>query len=177
MKVFIGGARQLRSLNKNITERLDNIYQKQFEILIGDATGIDEEVQKYYFNKRYDNVIIYASNGKVRHNVGNWEVKGVEVPKNVTGFDFYAAKDLQMSNDADYGFMIWNGKSKGTWNNICNLTNMNKPVLVYVTTYKRFFKVTSTAEAEKLKEFISKKDDFESVNQINGMAFQQLTLF
>ena len=46
MKVFIGGARQLRSLNKNITERLDNIYQKQFEILIGDATGIDEEVQK-----------------------------------------------------------------------------------------------------------------------------------
>ena len=35
----------------------------------------------------------------------------------------------------------------------------------------------SPEAAEKLKEIISKKDDFESINQINGMAFQQLTLF
>ena len=73
------------------------------------------------------------------------------------------------------GILGCNGYEKT--DNVCNLTNMNKPVLVYVTTYKRFFKVTSTAEAEKLKEIISKKDDFESINQINGMAFQQLTLF
>lgn len=34
-----------------------------------------------------------------------------------------------MAKAADYGFMIWNGKSKGTLNNIINLVQYNKNVL------------------------------------------------
>lgn len=36
-----------------------------------------------------------------------------------------------MANEADYGFMIWDGKSRGTLNNTINLVAQNKKVLVY----------------------------------------------
>ena len=39
---------------------------------------------------------------------------------------YYRAKDLAMVEDADCGFMIWNGESKGTLNNILNLLYMDK---------------------------------------------------
>ena len=62
----------------------------------------------------------------------------VKIDDNVKGFDFYAAKDLAMAKAADYGFMIWNGSSKGTLNDIINLTLLDKKVLVYYTPDKSF---------------------------------------
>lgn len=55
-----------------------------------------------------------------------------------------------MTKDADYGFMIWNGKSKGTLNNIINLTKQNKKVLLYYTPHKKFYTINTLAMAEKL---------------------------
>lgn len=49
------------------------------------------------------------------------------------GFDFYKQKDMAMANEADYGFMIWDGESRGTLNNVINLISQNKTVLVYLT--------------------------------------------
>ena len=69
--------------------------------------------------------------GNVRNNFGNWFVQNVSVEPNITGFDFYAKKDLEMAKKADIGFMIWNGKSRGTFNNIVNLLKMNKEVVLY----------------------------------------------
>ncbi|WP_407272665.1 hypothetical protein [Radiobacillus sp. PE A8.2] len=78
---------------------------------------------------KYSNVKVYASNGRTRNNIGGWEVINVKVAPDVKGFNFYAAKDLAMAEAADYGFMIWNGISRGTHNNILNLINRNKKVL------------------------------------------------
>jgi len=38
-----------------------------------------------------------------------------------------------MVKDTDYGFMIWDTKSKGTLNNIVNLLREKKTVIVYVS--------------------------------------------
>ena len=46
-------------------------------------------------------------------------------------FDFYKQKDIVMAEDADYRFMIWDGQSRGTLNNIINLLQKDKKVLVY----------------------------------------------
>ena len=152
MKVFIGGARQLHALNPVVINKLQNTINKKFEILIGDASGIDASVQRYYSDNNYRSVIIYASNGKARNNIGQWYVKSVDVPKGVTGFDFYVQKDIQMAIDADYGFMIWNGKSKGTWNNVINMTKQNKMVLLYLSINKKIYKLSSLEEAERFKK-------------------------
>lgn len=39
--VFIGGSRRLSKINKDIRQRIDNIINNRYTILIGDANGID----------------------------------------------------------------------------------------------------------------------------------------
>jgi hypothetical protein len=39
-------------------------------------------------------------------------------------FAYYAAKDLAMAQDAKCGVMLWDGRSKGTLNNIQNLLRL-----------------------------------------------------
>lgn len=151
MKIFIAGPRALKSLNKAVKERLTNILDNNFTILVGDANGIDRQIQQFCFDNKYNSVKIFASNGKARNNIGEWEVENIEVSPTIKGFDFYAAKDLEMAKHADYGFMIWNGKSKGTLNNIYNLIKLNKRVLVYLTTTKTFYVINNINDIEGLK--------------------------
>ena len=43
-----------------------------------------------------------------------------------------------MAEAADYGLMLWDGKSKGTVNNVVNLSRDHKPVVVYVAPTREF---------------------------------------
>lgn len=150
MKVFIAGPRAISKLNKRIEERLHNIYSSQMTVIVGDANGIDKAIQEYFFRLGYQNVFVYASQGKARCNIGSWNVENVEVEKKLKGFDFYAAKDIRMAEEADYGFMIWNGKSKGTLNNVINLINRNKKTLIYFTPGNEFYLVKSFVDIESI---------------------------
>ena len=132
MKIFIAGPRAMRSLNGQVLERLQGILQKDYTILVGDANGADKAVQQYFAGRGYANVVVYATDGKARNNLGGWPVQAVDAPDGAKGFAFYAAKDRAMAQDADYGFMLWNGESKGTLNNIVNLLGYGKKVLVYL---------------------------------------------
>jgi len=143
MKIFIAGPRAVSELNHAITNRIDNIIKQDFEILVGDASGIDSAIQRECYNKGYKSVKVYASNGSARNNVGNWKVELVDVPNRLKGFEYYAAKDYQMAVDADYGFMIWNGKSKGTLNNMINLLKFNKMVILYYIPEGNLYKITN----------------------------------
>ena len=57
-----------------------------------------------------------------------------------------------MSDEADYGFMLWDGKSTGTLNNILNLCERNKKVLVYFSPAKSFYSVKDMQDVSKLLE-------------------------
>lgn len=150
MKVFIAGPRALSSLDEKVQNRLLNIIDHNLTVIVGDANGIDKAVQQFLHDRHYRNVIVYASGGEARNNIGDWPVKGIVVPNKVKGFEFYAAKDKKMAEDADYGFMIWNGKSKGTFNNIINLTKQRKKVLLYFTLHKKFYVFKSYEELQEL---------------------------
>jgi len=150
MKILIAGPRAVSGLADQIKEKLHDICEKGFHVLVGDADGIDKAVQVYLSSLRYDNVIVYASNGKARNNIGNWPVEAVPVSADVRGFDFYAMKDKAMAADADYGFMIWNGKSRGTLSNIVNLLGTGKKSLVYFIPRHSYICIDSFAKLEKL---------------------------
>jgi hypothetical protein len=143
MKVFIAGPRAIRTLSPTVQERLRNIIEQKITVLVGDASGIDKMIQEYFSDANYKDVLVYASNGVARNNVGQWKVQNVPVRDNATGFAFYVEKDKAMADNADYGFMIWNGKSKGTLNNMVNLVSFNKEVLLYFTPHKRFYHINS----------------------------------
>jgi len=150
VKVFIAGPRAISKLNKHVEERLHNIYSMRLTVIVGDANGIDKAVQEYFFSMGYQNVLVYASQGKARCNIGGWKVVTVEVEKKLKGFDFYAAKDIRMAEEADYGFMIWNGKSKGTLNNVINLINRNKKTLIYLNPRNEFYTVKKLTDIESI---------------------------
>ena len=42
-----------------------------------------------------------------------------------------------MAEAAEYGLMLWDGKSKGTVNNVVNLSRDHRPVVVYVAPTKQ----------------------------------------
>ena len=132
MKIFIAGARSVKTLPPIVEKKMYSIYQRGFDILVGDCYGVDTSVQKFYAGLNYKNIIVYASNGKARNNIGNWNIRNVPVENNIRGFDFYKQKDNAMADDADYGFMIWDGESRGTLNNMIHLVMSNKDVLVYL---------------------------------------------
>lgn len=139
--IFIAGPRAIKKLDTKVLLKLKNLQEKNFIINVGDASGVDKLIQGFYHNLNYDNVNVFASNGKARNNLGNWIVNKVNVEKSIKGFEFYAQKDKAMAEQSDLGFMIWNGKSKGTLNNIINLRKENKYIVVYLTTLKEFFKI------------------------------------
>ena len=139
MRVFIAGPRLINDLDENITEKLNSICDKGYNILVGDASGIDSLTQKFLAKRQYKSVQVYSSNGRVRNNYGNWKIKNVKVDSQIQGFEFYAQKDIKMVEDCDIGFMIWNGESKGTFNNILNLLNSRKSVVLYFVNYGKFY--------------------------------------
>ena len=177
MKVFIAGPRAVRELDENVVKKLDNICKKDYEILVGDASGIDSTVQEYLKSTDYKNVVVYASNGRARNNLNHWNVVDVKVDENIKGFDFYVQKDIQMAKDADAGFMVWNGESKGTFNNILNLLGQQKRVFLYFVNTMTFYLFKTKEEFERfislniklsksLKKMLetSHKKDFEQVS-------------
>ncbi len=150
MKVFIAGPRAVSKLNTDVETRLKTLIDKGITVLVGDANGIDKAVQEYYSKSHYENVIVYSSAGKTRNNLGKWKVESVEVEKGLRGFDFFQQKDMAMAKDADHGFMIWNGESKGTLSNIINLISFNKKVLVYFLSEKQFITLNKMIELNEL---------------------------
>jgi len=137
--VFVAGSRALSKLNAQIKERLDNIVKQNFAVLVGDANGIDKAVQRYLAERGYQNVVVYCME-VCRNNVGNWPARGHMAESGLRhDRQYYTIKDLAMAKDASCGFMIWDGKSKGTLTNVINLVNADKKVLLYSAPKKHFF--------------------------------------
>lgn len=150
MKIFIAGARSVKELNASVQKKMLSIYEKGYDVLVGDCYGVDSSVQRFYANLGYDNVFVYASNGRARNNIGHWNIKSVSVPTEIRGFDFYKQKDIAMAKEADYGFMIWDGESRGTLNNTINLIMQNKNVLLYLTTINKMLIVKTLDDLNRI---------------------------
>lgn len=142
-KVFISGTSKIKlkdsgfyrdKLPKAITDKVDSYMKDNCHILIGDAPGIDTEVQKYLAKKGYRNVTVYTiskdkprsysdSNGKL-----GWGVKNVSGSEQVD-------KDKAMSKDAHMGFaVILEDGATATRNNIQRMDEDGKDVEVFSLT-------------------------------------------
>ena len=155
-KVFIAGPLKIRTLDKNIKERLDNIIRNKIEVLIGDANGIDAAVQEYLFMKRYNNVTVYCIN-KPRNNIGNWKIKSTPC-EGAVSFPDYVKKDIAMAHDTDFGFMIWNGRSNGTLNNTLNLLEQGKKTRLYHKPTRKFYTIVKLKDLEELLNHCDNED-------------------
>lgn len=132
MKIFISGSKTISKLPDLAKTFIDQFLENGDEILIGDCYGVDAVVQKYIESKGFNNVTIYCSGATPRNNfTSNAKIHScVEAAKGLTGSAFHYVKDIQMANDCDQALMIWDGKSKGTAENLKRIKEMGKPFVV-----------------------------------------------
>ena len=149
-KVFIAGSRQLSRLNADVKRRIDTMIEKGFTILVGDANGADKAVQRYLAEKGYRNVVVHCMAHNCRNNVGAWPAREIVAPREARGFAYYSMKDQAMVDDAAYGFMLWDGESKGTLNSVINMIRQDKLVVVYFAPRKAFQNIRSVDDVVDL---------------------------
>lgn len=160
--VFVSGSRHLGRINDMIRDRIGNMIDRNFRIVVGDANGADKALQKSLADARYANVVVFCSGDICRNNVGEWDERHVPVDSRLKGRAFYTQKDMAMAAEADYGFVLWDGKSAGSVSNVLELLKREKSVVVYFAPEKQFFSLSSLNDAKALFE----RCDADSVNAI-----------
>jgi hypothetical protein len=169
IKVFLGGSRKIPRLAKPVRERIDTIVKKGLWVLVGDANGADKTLQKYLAEKNYRKVTVFCSGNQCRNNIGNWEIHKVKTERKKKDFLYFVAKDIAMCDEADYGFMLWDGKSKGTLNNVMELLGKHKDVVVYFSPKKSFLTLRAIVDIQKLFDICSPNDISNIVRELEQL--------
>lgn len=169
-KIFIGGSRKLGKLNSKVLARLDSIMAHNYTVLIGDANGADKAIQTYLHRKNYDNVLVYCVENDCRNNVGNWHINLVKPPHKKKDIFFYQAKDLAMEKDSDFGFMIWDGLSKGTFHNLLNLLRDEKHTIIYFSRDNNFHALRKISDLKVMLTSCSFSDTEQLLLTLNSIV-------
>lgn len=182
-RVFVSGSMRIKNLDENVLERINNIISSQYEVILGDADGVDSSIQSYLKSQEVEFVTVYCSGRNPRNNIGYWNIKSIETKAKPGTREFFTAKDIVMADDSDYGLMIWDSQSTGTLSNCIELLKRGKPSLVYINKNKMFIEINSVDDLRELLSFMSKsaflKADLKlGINSwVESFQFSQATLF
>ncbi len=154
-KVFISGSMRIKNLDNNVINRIKNIIDSEYQVIVGDADGVDASIQQYLNQEQMQSVVVYCSGNNPRNNIGHWHIKKTETNYCPGTRAFFTAKDLKMAEDCDYGLMVWDSKSTGTLSNTIELLKRNKISLVYINKIKEFLKIKEASDLEKLISYMS----------------------
>ena len=149
-RVFVGGSSHISRLPEQARVRLQNVMERRHSVLVGDANGVDKAVQWYLADAHYDRVTVYCSGDKCRNNIGCWETRKVSTQEGRRDFNFYAAKDREMAKEAEFGLMIWDGKSLGTILNVLRLIDGSKKAVLIDVSDKQQVTLSSKEDWEAL---------------------------
>lgn len=182
-KVFISGSMRIKNLDNDVLTRINNIIDSNYQVIVGDADGVDSSIQRYLVSRRTNSVVVYCSGEKPRNNIGQWITEKIETDMPPGTRAFFTAKDIKMAEDCDYGFMVWDTKSTGTLSNTIELLKRKKVSLVYINKEKEFLKIKEILDLEKLISYMS-DSAFEKADKklrlrekINSFKYKQEALF
>jgi hypothetical protein len=173
----------IKKINTEVLERINNVIELGYQVLVGDADGVDTSIQNYLLEKKAKSVLVYCTGDQPRNNIGKWPVNRIQTKYSPGTRAYFTAKDLEMAEDCDYGLMIWDTKSTGTLSNGIELLKRDKKTLVFVNKERKFIKVKSVSDLEDLisymsesaKEKADKKIRFRS--KIESFKNEQSSLF
>ncbi|MCR8696237.1 MULTISPECIES: hypothetical protein [Campylobacter] len=139
-KVFISGSISIKKLPDIAKETLDKIIYNNFEILVGDAAGIDTLIQEYCNRKNYDNITVCYIGDEPRNLVDpDFKTKKVNIQEqDKTEIEKLTRKDIKMTEYCTYSFVIWDEKSSGSYENIMRALNAKKFVKVCLTKSQKY---------------------------------------
>lgn len=134
MIVFISGSSKLKSLDKRMTDCLDEYMAKKVSFIVGDCYGADELAQKYLKSKNYEDVTVYCSQEKPHQKRCKYDkyISLWEQAQGKEGEEFYQVKDKAMCEACDEAVAFWNGSSYGVKCNLERCMSLNKPTTYFI---------------------------------------------
>ncbi|HFC8468054.1 TPA: hypothetical protein ACFP4C_001211 [Neisseria subflava] len=179
-KIFISGSISSKEIPDVVIKSVDNSRERNYTILIGDATGIDKSIQDMLKADNYKNVEIYHVGPTPRNFADRaWINKRILVDTDNEKLfkdgkytrEAQMMKDKAMVDNADFGLVIWRDTSKnrfgnvhvskGSLNNIYNLLMQEKYVgLFYIPNPEKGimkFKKLSEFEEQVIEKLVQKE--------------------
>ncbi|MGG6194019.1 hypothetical protein ACQV2B_07980 [Pantoea allii] len=153
--VFVAGSITIKKLDPLIVERLKKIVDQNFNVVVGDATGVDSSVQQELVHMGCRAATVFSSSSKPRNNLGSWPVNVVHTHHTPGTRAFFTAKDIKMAEAADYGLMVWDTKSPGTLSNVIELLSRKKSSVVFINKAKEFVIIKEPKDIDNLIERMS----------------------
>lgn len=141
--VFVSGSsktqdKQSSHYRKHLPKQVRNDIKENIrqgnKFVVGDAPGIDRQVQDYLKKKHYKNVEVYGPGKQVRYSADKrWKTNPVDVPDAEPGSkEWLAAKDKAMQDISTKGIaVILDEGASATRKNIKALIDKHKDVKVY----------------------------------------------
>jgi len=159
MKVFISGSISIKKLPNKVKESILKIIDKNLEILVGDANGIDSLIQDFCKEKQYFNVTVYTIELLPRYKADEkFNIIKVNVSNDIKkDRQRQQEKDKQMTLDSDYSLIVWDGKSKGSYSNIIRAIDNNQKAKVYLIEINDFLSQDKIKKEEI--EYIYRKNN------------------
>lgn len=141
-RVFISGSSKTQSrdspyfrrrLSKYVRNTIKRSIKNGDTFIVGDAPGIDRQVQDYLKKKRYSAVDIYGPGKKVRYSADpNWKTHPIDSKYPEGSEKWLAVKDRAMTKDSTNGLaVILDEGSSATKNNIIRMQKSGKPMKIY----------------------------------------------
>lgn len=126
-----------RKLPKFARKEIKKSMKSGEKIIVGEAPGIDRQVQDFLNKKKYRNVEVYTSYKDPRYKANkDWKTKSVDASEYEEGSkEFLAKKDKAMTDASTKGLaIILDEGSKATKENVKRLVGQNKNVSIYQLT-------------------------------------------
>ena len=94
-----------KALPKEIQQTLNEIMERKANVVVGDAPGIDRQVQDFFNAHNYDKVTVYGPGKAVRYSANQkWKTKPIDAPEFEEGSkEWLAKKDIEMERVSTAG--------------------------------------------------------------------------
>ena len=154
--VFISGSIAIKSIPRSVEDSINKIIDQNIQINIGDANGVDTMVQNYCKKQNYSNVTVYSIYSSPRYKVSNFTKKHIKVITNSKQERIrQQEKDAAMTNESDFSLVVWDGKSKGSYQNILRAIDNDKKIKVFLHFEEKYLEASRVTKKDI--EFIFRK--------------------
>lgn len=171
MNWFTSGSMSAHSLPSVVHACLTDVMNAHHHILVGDAKGTDQQIQRFCMDAGYERVIVFHVGSAPRVMVDKtWESRRVPIDETDPRMlrsgkltrDAQAEKDREMARLADTGLAVLRDTSvnrfgntvvsKGTLTNVYRLVASGKPVHLYLANqpHDGLLEVATVADLESL---------------------------
>lgn len=148
--VFISGSISIKKLPQEVINSIEKIIENKIHILVGDADGIDTLIQNFCLSENYANLTVYSISAIPRYKASDtFNFKHIFPDESIKKERVrQQEKDKAMTLDSEFTFVIWDGKSKGSYANLLRALENNKKIKVYNNINKRFLEQSNINKIE-----------------------------